>query len=141
MTDTSYLRERGFRRWYERELTRGHLHLVLLLLCALALMAAMEALSTHQGGQPLLTVASMLIAGVMGVWALRRYLFHLMRAELIAHQAVCPQCQAYGRWRIESHVEAVADAVAKAGADTAAETAAATQVRCINCSHTWTIGW
>jgi hypothetical protein len=73
----------------------------------------------------------------MGAWALRRYLFHLMRAELIAHQAVCPQCKAYGRWRIESHTEAVA----KAGAETAAEAAAVTQVRCVSCSHTWTIGW
>jgi hypothetical protein len=35
MTDVSYLRQRGFRRWYERELARGHLQLVLLLLCAL----------------------------------------------------------------------------------------------------------
>jgi ABC-type nickel/cobalt efflux system permease component RcnA len=133
MTDSAYLRERGFRRWYERELTRGHVQLVLLLLCAVALMAAMEAFSTHQGGQPLLMVASMLIAGVLGIWALRRYLFHLMRAELIAHQAVCPQCQAYGRWRVESHI----DAQANDGADAAAST----QVRCVKCSHLWTISW
>jgi ABC-type nickel/cobalt efflux system permease component RcnA len=133
MTDTAYLRARGFRRWYERELTRSHLHLVLLLLCAVALMAAMEAFSTHQGGQPLLMVASMLIAGVLGVWALRRYLFHLMRAELIAHQAVCPQCQAYGRWRVESHAEA--------RASEGADAAASTEVRCSKCGHGWTIAW
>jgi hypothetical protein len=133
MTDTAYLRERGFRRWYERELTRGHLNLVLLLLSAVALMAAMEAISTHEGGQPLLMVISMVIAGATGVWSLRRYLFHLMRAELIAHQAVCPQCQTYGRWRVESYTEAAAS-----NGDGAAAT---TAVRCAKCSHAWTIGW
>jgi ABC-type nickel/cobalt efflux system permease component RcnA len=133
MTDAAYLREHGFRRWYERELTRGHLNLVLLLLCAVALMAAMEAFSTHQGGQPLLMVASMVIAAVLGLWALRRYLFHLMRAELIAHQAVCPQCQTYARWRVESHQETPAHGKAEASATT--------QVRCVQCSHGWTIAW
>ncbi len=136
MTDASYLRERGFRRWYERELARSHLQLVLLLLCAVALMGAMEAFSTHQGGEPVLMVASMVIAGVTGGWALRRYLFHMMRAELLAHQAVCPQCKAYGRWRLESHHEPQA----KEGADATAD-AATTQVRCVKCSHGWTIGW
>jgi ABC-type nickel/cobalt efflux system permease component RcnA len=133
MADDNYLRKHGFRRWYERELTRGHLQLLLLLMSALALMAAMEAFSTRQGGQPLLMVASMLIAAVVGLWALRRYLFHLMRAELIAHQAVCPQCQTYARWRVESHHEALAHGKAEASATT--------QVRCVQCSHVWTIEW
>ena len=31
------IRQRGFRKWYERELLAGHSHLVLLLLCTVAL--------------------------------------------------------------------------------------------------------
>lgn len=120
---TSAIRERGFRKWYERELTRGHLHLVLLLACAVGALGALEALSQARGGDRLLVVASLLIAVGVGAWAGRRYLFHLMRAELIASQAVCNECRTYARWRVERE-DAAAEALA---------------VRCANCGHRWRI--
>jgi ABC-type nickel/cobalt efflux system permease component RcnA len=126
------IRERGFRRWYESELMRGHSQLVLLLLCALAVMGALEAFSSGHGADRLLMVASLLIAAGIGAWSLRRYLFHLMRAELIANQAVCPQCKVYARWAVETHHEAAVDQP---------EDASTMNVCCRACEHRWTIGW
>ena len=98
MTLAEGIRRRGFRKWYERELLVGHSHLALLLFCALGLMMALEAAFRFR------TLADQLIDGVAvlvcagaGVWALRRYLFLLMRAESLANQADCPGCGAYGR--------------------------------------------
>lgn len=145
------IQRRGFRKWYEGQLLAGHSHLVLLLLCTLALLGAFEAFS-EPGAERLLLVVAVLVAGVLGVWALRRYLFLLMRAELIANQAVCPQCKAYGRWQIDE----------PAGAARAAPPAPATgenegegddddvgqgrgnhamTVCCRKCSHRWRIDW
>lgn len=105
------IRKRGFRKWYERELIAGHSHLVLLVLATLALLGALEAFSDRTGSERLWMAASFATAGVVGVWALRRYLFHLMRAESAAHQAVCPGCRAYARWRVEGDDEPEALAV------------------------------
>ena len=126
------IRAKGFRRWYERELVRGHSHLVLLVLCALALMGALEAFSSGRGADRLLMVASVLVAAAIGAWALRRYLFHLMRAELIANQAVCPHCKVYARWGVEAHHEAPVDQP---------DGNSTMQVCCRACQHRWTIGW
>ena len=35
-----------------------------------------------------------------GIWAIRRYLFLLMRAEATANQASCPDCGDYGRFSV-----------------------------------------
>ena len=94
------IQRRGFRKWYERELLVGHSHLVLLLLCVLTLVGGMEAFA-QPDGQRWLMGACVLVAAAIGLWALRRYLFLLTRAEHIANQAVCAQCEAYGRWAVE----------------------------------------
>ena len=103
MSIPAFIAERGFRKWYERELIRGHSHLVLLLL------------------------ATLLVAAAIGVWALRRYLFHLMRAEAIANQAVCAHCDAYARWLIERSEPATA------------RSDGAMAVCCRKCGHRWRI--
>ena len=121
------IRKRGFRKWYERELLRGHSHLVLLLLCALAALGAVEAFG-QEGSQKLLMAASLLVAGGLGAWAMRRYLYLLMRAEIIANQATCPACQAYARFA----VEAVGPSADAAGTIT---------VCCRRCGHHWQIDW
>lgn len=115
------IRRRGFRKWYERELLAGHAHLVLLLLCTLALLGALEVFSQRSGGERWAVAASFAVAGVLGVWALRRYLFHLLRAERLAHQAACPRCRAYARWAVE-------------GGE-----AEALDVRCRDCGERWRI--
>ena len=124
------IRKRGFSKWYERELLRSHSHLVLLLLCALAALGAVEAFS-QPGSNRLLMVASLLVATGVGVWAVRRYLFHLTRAEYVANQATCPACQAYARWKVEA-----ADAD-----DSRSGHPPAMEVCCRKCGHRWHIDW
>jgi ABC-type nickel/cobalt efflux system permease component RcnA len=124
------IRKRGFAKWYERELLRSHSHLVLLLLCALAALGAAEAYS-QPGSNRVLMVASLLVAAGVGVWAVRRYLFHLARAEYVANQATCPACQSYARWKVQAE---------QAGDEKAGEPPAM-EVCCRKCSHRWRIDW
>jgi hypothetical protein len=128
---TLAIRRRGFRKWYERELIRSHANLVLLLLCTLAAIGAMEALFGGGGRERLLLAACLLVAAGLGVWSMRRYLFHLSRAELLANQASCPQCQAYARWDIERDVPG----------DDAADRPSLIEVRCRACGRVWPIEW
>lgn len=125
------IQKRGFRKWYERELLVGHSHLVLVLLCALALVGAMEAFTSQPDGQRLLMAASVLLSAAIGLWALRRYLFLLMRAEFIANQAVCSGCKAYGRWTVEVHEPG----------DEASGRPVRLQVCCRGCGQRWHIEW
>lgn len=123
------IRQRGFSKWYERELLVGHAHLVLLLLATVAALGALEAYA-QVGSERLLMVASVLVATVIGVWALRRYLFHLMRAELIANQATCPSCGTYARFLVES---------SESGGDGGGPEAM--RVCCRRCQQRWRIEW
>lgn len=119
----------GFRKWYERELLAGHSHLLLVVLCGLAAAGAIEAFWSASGEGRLLMVGSVLVAAAIGNWALRRYLFLLMRAEFIADQAVCSACEAYGRWVVESQIPA----------DEAEGRTAQMRVCCRKCQARWTI--
>lgn len=121
------IRDRGFRRWYERELVRSHAHLVLLLCCGLAALGAVEAFS-QAGSQKLLMAGSLLVSAGVGAWAVRRYLYFLMRAEMIANQASCARCQAYGRFVVES-------------VEPGDDDAGAIGVCCRKCGHRWRIEW
>ncbi|HLL12310.1 MAG TPA: hypothetical protein VK570_14705 [Rubrivivax sp.] len=137
------IRKRGFRKWYERQLLAGHSHLVLLLLCTLALLGAFEAFSQPGAKRALLVVALLIAAGV-GVWSLRRYMFLLLRAEVIANQAVCPQCKNYARWQIDEPVPSAARAGLAATADDHADDDGSSEVMtvcCRKCSHRWRISW
>ena len=67
-------------------------------------------------------------AAAVGGWALKRYLFVLMRAEHLARQAVCPNCQVYARWRVE----------AEPGPDHEAQPLRMA-VHCTPCGHHWLI--
>lgn len=117
------IRTLGFRRWYERELLSGHAHLVLLLLAVVGVMGCLEVMSSLPAAERLLDAFYAVVCALIGVWALRRYLFLLMRAESIANQANCPRCQVYGRLRL-------ADTPPQAGR---------TAVRCRACDQEWVI--
>lgn len=118
------IRKLGFRKWYERTMLRSHGNLVLLLFSTLGLLLAAEAYSHDLPASSQLTLlACALASGFIGYWALRRY-FHLMReAEFAADQAVCSQCETYGRWDIASE-------------DRSHQTM---QVRCRKCGNQWQI--
>jgi hypothetical protein len=116
------IRKHGFRKWYERELLQSHGHLVLTFLCLVGVFAAFEALgSTRSRSDQALDVLAIGVCVVVGVWALRRYLYFLQHAESAAHQADCPQCKAYGSFTLEG------------------EQAQELTVCCRKCSHRWTI--
>lgn len=117
------VRRVGFRKWYERELLSGHAHMVLALLCVIGMIGSLEAFRDASLGEKLMDAAFVVVCGVLGLWALRRYLFLLMRAEEAANQASCPACGVYGRFRL---------AGARRGGD-------ATDVCCSRCNHGWTI--
>ena len=64
-----------------------------------------------------------LLCGAAGLWALRRYLYLLTHAEAVAHQADCPSCDTYARFKIvHAHSEGTV-----------------VSVRCNQCAHEWTI--
>ena len=118
------IRRHGFRKWYERELLRSHAHLAAVIVCTLGLMMALEASSRFRSLTDQLVdfAAAGLCAGA-GLWALRRYLYLLMRAETIANQADCPRCKAYGRLDLTGP----------------ARNTAAVTVRCRGCAQEWDI--
>ncbi len=117
------IRKHGFRKWYERELMHSHGYLVLAFISAIGLMAAFEGLfEFHTLADKLMDVASIALCGLVGIWALRRYLYLLMHAEAAAQQAECPGCGTYARFIVVHAREAQA------------------QVRCKQCEHVWPIG-
>jgi hypothetical protein len=117
------IRKVGFRKWYERELLSSHAHMVLAFLCMIGMMAAFEAFSAASLADKLLDAAAIVTCGGLGFWALRRYLYLLMKAELIANQAHCPRCEAYGLF----------------SALTENQQSGNTQVRCRKCGYEWEI--
>lgn len=117
------IRAVGFRKWYERELLSSHAHMLLTLLCTIAIMAILEVFRDASPSDKLLDVFLVLISAAIGVWALRRYLYLLMHAEEVAHQANCPQCKTYGRLKCLSENKS----------------AGQTHVHCKQCAHEWTI--
>lgn len=118
------IRRLGFRKWYERELLSSHANLVLLLLATLGLLASAEVFTTRLPLREQLEV--LLAAGasaVIGVFALRRYLYLLNHAEYVADQAICRHCDTYAKWDL---LEEQADG-------------ARLVVRCRRCEHRWSI--
>jgi predicted Zn finger-like uncharacterized protein len=119
------IRKHGFRKWYERELLQSHLHMLLLLLCTIGLLGAFEVFSRAAPvADQVSTVLSVLLCIGIGVWSMRRYLYLLLHAEKVANQAVCSQCQTYGRLAV-LHEDVPAQSVS---------------VRCKRCGHDWPIG-
>ena len=103
---------------------QGHAHLALTFICMVGVFAAFEAATTFRSwGDQLADLGSGLLCAGAGLWALRRYLYLLMRAEAVAQQADCPGCQTYGRMELIR-------------ADVRGE---GVQVRCRHCGHGWHI--
>jgi predicted Zn finger-like uncharacterized protein len=117
------VRRYGFRKWYERELLSSHAHLLLTLLCAIALIGMLEVFHGGSLGEKLLDVLLFIASAAIGLWSLRRYLYLLMHAEEVANQANCPACGAYARFE-------VVDEDRRRGR---------TGVRCRACRHEWSI--
>jgi len=117
------VRRFGFRRWYERELLSSHAHLLLTLLCSIALIGMLEVFKGGTLEEKLLDVLLFIASGAIGLWALRRYLYLLMHAEDVANQANCPACNAYARFDVVSEDRRLGH----------------TGVRCRQCAREWSI--
>ena len=117
------IRKLGFRKWYERELLSSHAHMLLALLCAIALMALLELFHGGTLAEKLLDVVLFIVSGVLGMWSLRRYLYLLLHAEALADQANCPNCAEYGRLDVVEEDRRNDQLL----------------VRCRKCSHEWTL--
>ena len=116
------IRRHGFRKWYERQLLQSHGHLVLTFLCLVGVFAAIDSMRDASGwSQRAEQVLTMALCTAVGVWALRRYLYLLQHAELAAHQADCPQCEAYGRLELVQ----------------SDDSGQRVTVRCRGCGHGW----
>lgn len=91
----------GFRTWYERQLIEGHVWFVTGFMCAVVIMALMEELNLRRPEPMSLTSLGMiLVATLVGMVSMRRYMRMLSRAEMLAEQCVCPGCAAYGMIRV-----------------------------------------
>lgn len=122
MNAATRIRRLGFRKWYERELLHSHANLVLLLLSAIGLLASAEVYDRSLGLlDQLEVIASAIASGVIGVLALRRYLYLLNHAEYVADQAICRHCDSYATFDLIGGDEPVL------------------RVRCRRCRHEWRI--
>lgn len=117
------VRRFGFRKWYERELMSSHAHLLLTLLCSIALIGMLEVFQGGSLGEKLLDVLLFILSAAIGLRSLRRYLYLLMHAEEVANQASCPACGAYARFELASEDWRRGEV----------------GVRCRACRHEWTI--
>lgn len=113
----------GFRKWYERQLFSSHAHMVLAFLSAIGIVASMEAFRSAHGDAQGVDVMWVVVCFGIGLYAIRRYLFLLMRAEMTANQASCPACGEYGRFRVVGQRPRLQ----------------AIDVCCRKCSRDWTI--
>jgi hypothetical protein len=104
-------------------LLSSHAHMVLAVLSVIALIGCVEAFRAAQGDTRLAGGLMFVVCAVVGGWALRRYLFLLMRAEQTANQASCPDCGEYGRFSV----------VGQRPRELAID------VRCSKCAHGWAI--
>lgn len=111
----------GFRKWYERQLIESHAWLVTCLLCGIAMAASIEMLNLHDVGGTIVTVAFVFTAGLIVMFAFRRYRLLMEQAEHLARHSTCTGCQAYARFRpIDQNPRM--------------------KVECRKCGHQWTLG-
>ena len=122
----------GFRRWYERQLIESHAYLVTGFLCLILIAASFEGFSLREASvQSLTTLATMFLAGAIGLAALKRYIDVLARAEHIAEHSTCTSCSTQGRLQIIG-----SSAQRHASGDASCLWM---RVQCRKCGHQWLI--
>jgi hypothetical protein len=127
MDTVKHIRERGFRKWYERELMRGHVHLLLLVLSLVGVLGALEALGAGlRQGERLQMLVCLLAAAALSAYAFHGFLSRMARAEFVARQADCPGCATHARWEVE-------------GEGAAANGGSCLRVNCRSCGQRWRI--
>ena len=101
MDVASRIRERGFRKWYERQLIESHLAFVTCFLCGITAAACASAVRwTRLSAVDLGLAIALFAAGLVGWRSWRHYITVLERAERYGNRSTCPQCSAYARFEV-----------------------------------------
>ena len=128
------IRKMGFRRWHERQLIEAHASLVTAFLSLIVVAICGDQFRWRDPGfAPLINLA-LIVAGLVLCYAtVMSYLRVMARAEHFAAQAVCNECQTYGRIEvIAPSLPATQDAAGAIKSDWF-------KVRCRKCGHGWTM--
>ena len=124
------VRERGFRRWYERQLIESHAYLVTGLLSLFMMAIAIEMIEFRESvSNAIMLAAVAAVGGWLTLFAWKQFSRLLFRAEALAEQAVCAQCATYGRFEVLDARDA-SDSV----------TGRSFCVRCRKCQYEWRMG-
>jgi hypothetical protein len=136
MDPTSSIRKLGFVRWYERELIKCHAALVTCLLCGLTIAALIEQLNFREfGWRPLSMMVVVLGAAILGWASWRTYITILQRAERYGERSSCPNCKAYGRFKVLA--TGMDEVPGPAAAAVAPLESAWLRVECRKCGTAW----
>ncbi len=136
MASLDRIRTHGFRRWYERQLIECHAWLVSWFLALILLVSGLEVAGKAASR---LTGVLLVLAGLaVTIYSWRRYRLLLEIAERLGEQAVCPGCEAYGKF----HVVSSGPAPLPDGGDPALEDHGGgvwLRARCRKCGDEWTL--
>jgi hypothetical protein len=98
---SSEIREKGFRRWYERRLIEAHLYLVTCFLCMILTAALLEESGAREGlWSHLVTMSWLFAASSLGLFSWLRYRKVFGHAESLVDLATCGSCHAYARFNV-----------------------------------------
>lgn len=135
MQVTEYIHRYGFRRWYERQLVESHAYLALAFVALILLLAGIEVLGdVARGSRYLFVLLAAAGGGLMTFIAWRRFTAILARAEQFAEAATCPQCKAWGKFKVLGQESEREDAPLEAGRPHWL------RVRCTKCGNEWKLG-
>ncbi len=132
MQVTRYIERHGFRRWYERQLIESHAYLALGFVALILLLSGLELLSDAEAGvRYLIVLIAAAAGGMLLVVAWRRFGVLLARAEHFAEAATCPQCKAWGKFKVLAQESSTANDPPEAGRPHWLS------VRCTRCEAEW----
>jgi len=135
MQVTEYIARHGFRRWYERQLIESHAYLVVGFIALIAMMASMELLfDTERGVRYGVILIVAALGGVLVIVTWRRFGTLLARAEQFGEAATCPQCKAWGKFKVIAQESVSGDEPPEAGRPHWLT------VRCTKCEARWRLG-
>ena len=100
MASLEIIRKRGFRVWYERQLIETHAWLVTCFLGIIATASGVEIFGQHTAASRSIGILLILGGIAAGLVSWHRYRSMLDIAELLGQRAVCPACNAYGKFRV-----------------------------------------
>ena len=134
MQVTRYIERYGFRRWYERQLIESHAYLALGFVALILLLSGMELLGEAEAGiRYMIVLATAAAGGMLVVVSWRRFTTLLARAEHFGEAATCPQCKAWGKFKVMAQEPSSSDDPPEAGRPHWL------RVRCKQCDAVWTL--